>query len=269
MEVPFRIGFQSEPNAGFSIFNWIVTLFFALDLAATFNTAYQDPEKAVWIFDRKKIAKQYLKLWFWIDLFSTIPFDSLFGLFMPASQLKIIRIIRIMRLARLFKLFKLQALADIVEYMNVNPAIINLGTLMIQIFFMAHWYACIWHGLTLDSEQVRTWVDYLPITETDSLTGRYISSLYYIIVTMLTVGYGDIRPTNSDERMFAIGVQLSGGIAFGALISKVARLIDSRNPQAKAMKGKMDELKAYLLNNEIPQDLRREVQVCRDNDLLP
>ncbi len=33
---------------------------------------------------------------------------------------------------------------------------------------------------------------------------------------------------------------------FGALISKVARLIDSRNPQAKAFKANMDELKVRV-----------------------
>jgi hypothetical protein len=196
MEVPFRIGFNSEPTLPFEVLNWIVTAFFFLDLLATFNTAYFDMEKNLWIHDRQKIAREYFQVWFWVDLLSTIPFSQIFGLFMPADQLSAIRIIRVMRLARLFKLFKLQALADIVERMNVSPAVINLGTLMIYIFFMAHWFACIWHGLTLNPDEVRNWADYLGYGDLN-VTGRYIASVYYIIVTMLTVGYGYVSLSSS------------------------------------------------------------------------
>jgi hypothetical protein len=189
MEVPFRIGFNSEPTLAFEIINWIVTAFFFLDILATFNTAYFDQDKNIWVHDRQHIAHEYFHLWFWIDLLSTIPFSQIFGLFMRASELSAIRFIRIMRLARLFKLFKLQALADMVERMNVSPAVINLGTLMVYIFFMAHWLACIWHGLSLNPKEVRTWTELLGIDQMN-ITGRYIASVYFVIVTMLTVGYG-------------------------------------------------------------------------------
>ncbi len=43
---------------------------------------------------------------------------------------------------------------------------------------------------------------------------------------------------------------------FGALISKVARLIDSRNPQAKAFKANMDELKAFMEEIALPNALK-------------
>ncbi len=37
-----------------------------------------------------------------------------------------------------------------------------------------------------------------------------MASLYYIIVTMLTVGYGDIHPTNFLERVYGILTMLTG-----------------------------------------------------------
>lgn len=32
----------------------------------------------------------------------------------------------------------------------------------------------------------------------------YLSSYYFTVITMATIGYGDIRPTNSQEKIFII-----------------------------------------------------------------
>jgi uncharacterized protein HemX len=56
----------------------------------------------------------------------------------------------------------------------------------------------------------------------------------------------------------------TGGIVFGALISKVARMIDTRNPQAKAFKANMDELKAFMEEIQLPKALRLKAKVIFD-----
>ena len=40
----------------------------------------------------------------------------------------------------------------------------------------------------------------------------------------------------------------------GALISKVASIIEKRNPQAKAFKESMGELKSYLVEFQMPKE---------------
>ena len=75
---------------------------------------------------------------------------------------------------------------------------------------------------------------------------QYVASLYFTTVTMLTIGYGDIVPATNKERVFAIFAMLTGGVVFGALLSKVALIIDKRNPQAKAFSEKMGEFKAFI-----------------------
>jgi hypothetical protein len=95
----------------------------------------------------------------------------------------------------------------------------------------------------------------------DSTFDTYIVSLYYIVVTMLTVGYGDIHATNNNERAFAIAKLLTGGILFGALLSKVTLLIDKRDPQAKAYKEKMSQLRSYLDGIPLTLELKNEAKV--------
>ncbi|MBW2598464.1 MAG: two pore domain potassium channel family protein, partial [Deltaproteobacteria bacterium] len=42
----------------------------------------------------------------------------------------------------------------------------------------------------------------------------FTEALYYNIVTMSTVGYGDIHPTKQASRMFAIFLIIMGGATF-------------------------------------------------------
>ena len=48
-----------------------------------------------------------------------------------------------------------------------------------------------------------------------SIPSPYIASLYYAAMTMTTVGYGDITPSSSFERVVCIGCMLVGGYTFG------------------------------------------------------
>jgi hypothetical protein len=118
--------------------------------------------------------------------------------------------------------------------------------LLMQIFFTAHLFACFWHLIAMNKytnndvyftfddldPPERTWLSEFGYINA-SFSERYVASLYFIIVTMLTVGYGDIHATNRIERLYAIATMIVGAVVFGALISKVTMIIDKRNPAAK------------------------------------
>ena len=103
-----------------------------------------------------------------------------------------------------------------------------LGTLMI-----AHWLACIWQLLARTegnkddwvSNYYSNWVDadrmsdcYHAVRVSKRIFGvrgistwsMYISSLYWALVTMSTIGYGDILPTTTTERFFVVCAMLIG-----------------------------------------------------------
>lgn len=263
--VPYRMGFGVTPNAGERVFDMLVDIFFFVDILFCFNTAYVDPVTEVVVTDRRKIAWNYIKLWFWIDLFSTIPFDTLVGLFVgddgsggDLAALRLIKILRLTRMLKLLRVIKLSKVGKLIDAWNINPALVGVQKLLLQICFMAHLVACFWHMLTLPNRSPN-WISEFGYSD-DPVTAQYVSSFYWTISTMLTIGYGDISGTNGNERLYCIFTMLLGGVMFGAVISQVTRLIESRNPQARAFKEKMDEVKAYLNEKVLPLKLKGQIK---------
>jgi hypothetical protein len=127
--------------------------------------------------------------------------------------------------------------------------------------FLAHLLACLWHGIGVPNFiHSHTWITEFGFLQAEIGT-KYVLSLYYIIVTMLTIGFGEIHPVNSTERLFATLLMFTGGITFGSLINKLATFLNQRNPQAKAFKLHMNELKSYLMDFKFPRELSTRVKV--------
>lgn len=72
ISIPMIISFSIDVNAEFE---YIVTFSFILDMFITFNTAVYINGNISYSY--RSIALEYLKLWFWIDLFSSFPYDML------------------------------------------------------------------------------------------------------------------------------------------------------------------------------------------------
>lgn len=70
-----------EGKKGLSAAEKIIDLLFAFDILINFRTAYVDSHTDELVTDPTKIAKNYLKGRFWIDLVASIPFNDIFGWF--------------------------------------------------------------------------------------------------------------------------------------------------------------------------------------------
>ena len=72
--VPFVVAFSEGLPKSVDL---AVDIIFMADVVMNFNLSYRPYANADLITDRKKIAINYLKCWFWIDLVSSVPFDLL------------------------------------------------------------------------------------------------------------------------------------------------------------------------------------------------
>lgn len=72
--------------------------------------------------------------------------------------------------------------------------------------------------------------------------GQYTAAIYYALVTMTTIGYGDILPANNDERIFCTVTMLVGASIFAYAITNMCTVVHNLNPSSVYNKGRMDEL---------------------------
>ena len=186
---------------------------FSIDIFVNFNTGFY--EKGVLILDRVKIFKNYLSFWFWVDFLSTIPIDKVFGFDSDSNNqagriIKFVRVLRVLKLLKLIRLTKLKIMIIKIKDRIANKkllAMITVFKLLLYLFLIAHTFACTMYSVSSENLEPDSFL-YGIINKSDnqisSETELYISCLYWAIVTMASVGYGDFSPKTSTERIFGI-----------------------------------------------------------------
>ena len=78
-------------------------------------------------------------------------------------------------------------------------------------------------GISEPSDK-ESWIRSKGILNENWLT-QYMYSFYWSIVTVMTVGYGDIAPTNNNEVLYCLLIILFGGMIFPYSINSVGSII--------------------------------------------
>lgn len=276
--VPFVLCFAVIEDSGMMFLEFTVTLIFMLDILLNFNTGMF--LKGNLIDDRKLIAKDYLKFWFWLDLVSSFPYDWVLtgNPFEPAeiegSKIsKVPRLIRLFKLVRFFRLFRLLKLAKIKKVMmkieeyvpnNYIVMIFLLLKLLCVVFFIAHLAACFWYYISLQEslEQSDTWVSQFEIRSSRSLTAfdYYIAALYWAFATMSTVGYGDFVAHTTNERIYAtLSMVLACGM-FAYTVGSIGSIVSKSSADENSHRESVVSVNSYMKNFNLPSDLQFRVR---------
>ena len=75
----------------------------------------------------------------------------------------------------------------------------------------------------------------------------YLSSIYFLITTVTSVGYGDITGNSFTEFCFQIFILLVGIIAYSWLISSLSNYVKENNSQNEIFRKKISMLNEILL----------------------
>jgi hypothetical protein len=101
---------------------------------------------------------------------------------------------------------------------------------MLVFWFTSHIMACLWVLVGQFQENSGSW--YLPEIQDMGPWHQYTLSMYFVITTMTTVGYGDFSGQTTSERLFVIFLMLIGVLSFtyisGALASVISNVDSSQ-----------------------------------------
>lgn len=214
------------PSADFSIFEILLSIVFAVDV--------------VLYFGRVRTSRRSLKpyryplIWLGLDILAAIPFVLL-------SAPPVFQLFRLAKVARLLHYMQEFWRRNVHQSLVLRIVFFNFGLGMVT-----HWLSCGWLAVR-------------GLNDTADALTNYISSMYFCITTLTTVGFGDVTPANNAERLYVICMMLFGVGVYGFAIANVASMLSKINPARAHYSENMERLDAFMRYKSLPVNLRKRL----------
>lgn len=253
ISVPFQLSFYAftnpENNMAFFVLDILIDLCFIVDVGVSWRTSYYDRE-GVLVTDYVLVRKQYLKFWFWIDIFASFPFQYVGDLILIGSDdttpaaFKIPSLVKLLRVLRLGK--KIDRLS--------SSKMFRIAQFTFILLMAAHWYACFWFYLgnvaapgaggvdDLPGADGTSWVYRLDL-KNESRTMRYTAALYWAVTTLMKSPW--FHPNAPEEFVGATIMIIIGCVLFAYFLGNVTAVITAANAAGGRYRGQIEQLKSF------------------------
>ena len=275
---PYRQAFSEEAGGSIDYTGLLGNIFFVVDICM--RASHFPPLKGGGLrgWSRSEILRSYRRDGFAVDGLACL---SVLSVLPGMSRLQLMNLFRIFRVSSL--------LEKIREHSSLRGSRIRnclfLLCKIVFIYIMAnHWVACAWFAVHryLERHEQVTWATAdCPfggeagsegcLARWDTALGEhnicdsdmfncYTRSLHFALITLSTVGYGDIYPTSELETVWENVVVLLGACFLAALIGAfVAFLNEHDTLGSNAFKSKMKKLEEYLSYRNIPDSIKQSI----------
>ena len=112
---------------------------------------------------------------------------------------------------------------------------LSLYIMLFSVSFLVicHILSCLWYLVTQLTDLPETWVTRQNLQDA-TVSELYVAAFYWTVMTLTTVGYGDIAPASTSERLLATAVMLSGVFFYSYTIGTITSLVsEASQSQAK------------------------------------
>lgn len=173
-----------------------------IDLLLEMNTIYF--KCGIEMKNRKKIVVNYLVHDFFFDV---IP---LIGIYMKILQVDFFQMLDLLYFLKIWSILRTnKRLSNRFQIHNKMKGIKDLITFILLIMIVAHLISCFWVYVGLNYNNTHNWLENYSLQD-KTWDVQYLNSFYWSLVTIMTVGYGDIIPQNNVEKIYTLFVILFG-----------------------------------------------------------
>lgn len=161
-------------------------------LAEYFLNLYLSSPKKDYILDKQNI----------IGLIASIPFDFILPLILPVTiPVFFLRYLRIFKLIRVFNLAKFDVIHDLFRKTGFDKILLAVVAVIFLFWLLFYLFSPSYGGF---------------------------DDFYFVIVTLTTVGYGDVTPKTYNEKVLVIILILIGIFVFSAITAAMSSFLTDR-----------------------------------------
>ena len=270
--VPYLIAFIDGSTFWDNI-DTTVDVLFAVDILITLNTAVQ-VAKAKFVTSRWSIFKRYLQGMLLLDVLSIFPFDIVHVESNGANNLvrflRLAKFSRLLRASKLVKIMSYLAKSDSAkkcsEFLKVYSGVARLITTMYMVVILVHLVSCMWFfSAKLYNFEPNTWVMRKNLQDSNNFT-LYLTSFYWAITTLTTVGFGDINAVTSFEMIICMVWMMFGVGFYSMVVGTLSSVLTSLDAKALMINERLQVVELFAkdthLNEELATRVNKEVKTA-------
>ena len=125
-----------------------------------------------------------------------------------------------------------------------------------------HCLTCIFYLVALIDGLENSWISEV-VNKGFSTHRQYVVSLYFVLTTIFTIGFGEIHPMTTTERVICVFFQIMGVFFECLIISKMVQLI--RDSQTNRFVKRATTVRDFLLKKKIDSTKIRHVRYYYQN----
>ncbi|XP_040844509.1 potassium voltage-gated channel subfamily H member 3 [Ochotona curzoniae] len=290
-----------EPSAARgppSVCDLAVEVLFILDIVLNFRTTFVSKSGQV-VFAPKSICLHYVTTWFLLDVIAALPFDLLHAfkvnVYVGAHLLKTVRLLRLLRLlprldrysqysavvlTLLMAVFALLAhwVACVWFYIgqqeieNSEAELPEIGWLQELARRLETPYYLVGRSpadrngsgpndncTSSPGEANGTGLELLG---GPSLRSAYITSLYFALSSLTSVGFGNVSANTDTEKIFSICTMLIGALMHAVVFGNVTAIIQRMYARRFLYHSRTRDLRDYIRTHRIPKPLKQRMLEC-------
>ena len=208
-----------------------------------------------------------------IDFFSIVPIDVILANYQDFNKLlRLVRIGKMYKLVRLFRLVKILKLVksnkrlmnQFSEKMRISAGTERLAFFSVFFVIFLHVSSCLFIMIgKSNNDDEPSWLDSFTDKADEEV---FVCSIYFVLTTTSTVGYGDITPVNTIERLYGCALMLIGVLSFTFISGALSSILSSYDSRQAQLQEKVLQLNKLRTQFTIPDNLYQEIRQALNNE---
>jgi len=295
--LPYQVAFLMDyMDAGLSIMDFFIDCFFLCDIIINFRTAILHDGELV--SNPIAVARNYVRLWFWLDLLSSIPFDWFVGGFDLTTTkfigvqyavnsttgemvrvsgssvesddaLKLAGIVRVFKVVKLLRLLRVVRLFRYVSrweqtFVVISSTTLRMLKLVVILLMFSHWNGCFQFMIAALQRKdglflEESWVYRANIEGEDPLL-QWSWSFFHAASQLLAISVGIVQPRTPSEIWVYLMSMLMGATLYAVFVATVTAFFADADPSAREFRSKVDMVNQYMRHAQLPHRLRLKLR---------